>query len=367
MNRETMTWTIVFVIGVLLLLIRFATSGGLFGKAYVKAVPREYAQVAAPDDDENWIDVNDEESLDYDLTQIPPEERITWTSYEQTQPIKYDNAMAADPSQSDYQFSFMRTFGIWISAFFTLAIFSFLYKDNPFYKIAESVVVGVSAAYWMVVGFWSVIVPNLLGRLAPLMVKEWAMPGLKPEREWIYLIPLILGGILLWRLAPKGAWIARWPLAFIIGTTAGMRMIGFLHGDFIAQIRNSITSVYIKTTQLAADGTPLLDAAGVPVTGFDFWESLRSVIIIVGVLCCLVYFFFSFEHKGIVGKTAKVGIWFLMITFGAAFGFTVMGRIALLAIRLEFLFDDWLWLIDPAGKRVLDTVGMLWQVFPMLT
>jgi hypothetical protein len=28
-----------------------------------------------------------------------------------------------------------------------------------------------------------------------------------------------------------------------------------------------------------------------------------------------------------------------------------MGRIALLASRLEFLFDDWLWLIDPLGKR----------------
>jgi hypothetical protein len=52
-----------------------------------------------------------------------------------------------------------------------------------------------------------------------------------------------------------------------------------------------------------------------------------------------------------VGKTAKAGIWVLMITFGAAFGYTVMGRIALLAIRLEFLFDDWLWLIDPTDKR----------------
>ena len=63
-------------------------------------------------------------------------------------------------------------------------------------------------------------------------------------------------------------------------------------------------------------------------------------------------FFFSIEHKGIVGKTAKVGIWCLMITFGAAFGYTVMGRIALLAIRLEFLMDDWLWLIDPGLKRL---------------
>jgi len=46
-----------------------------------------------------------------------------------------------------------------------------------------------------------------------------------------------------------------------------------------------------------------------------------------------------------------------MITFGAAFGYTVMGRIALLAGRLEFLLNDWLWLIDPAGLRPPDWTG----------
>jgi hypothetical protein len=71
----------------------------------------------------------------------------------------------------------------------------------------------------------------------------------------------------------------------------------------------------------------------------------------VGVLSGLVYFFFSVEHKGVFGATARLGIWFLMITFGAGFGYTVMGRIALLAERLEFLFDDWLWIIDPLGRR----------------
>ena len=138
------------------------------------------------------------------------------------------------------------------------------------------------------------------------------------------------------RLSPSGAWISRWPLAFIIGTTAGMRLVGFLHADFLSQISNTIIPVWVT------------DSTG----KFDFWESLRSLIIVLGVLCGIVYFFFSIEHKGIVGKTAKVGIWYLMITFGAAFGYTVMGRIALLAIRLEFLMDDWLWLIDPGLKRL---------------
>ena len=95
---------------------------------------------------------------------------------------------------------------------------------------------------------------------------------------------------------------------------------------------------------------------------FEFWDSAKNVVVVIGVLAGLVYFFFSIEHKGVVGKTARLGIWFLMVTFGAAFGYTVMGRIALFAIRLEFLFDDWLWLIDPIQRRIPvdpDTLAML--------
>jgi hypothetical protein len=191
----------------------------------------------------------------------------------------------------------------------------------------------------MVVGFWDVIVPNLLGVLWPGWIQSWAQPGLTPVRvdEWYWtIIPLVLGIMLLWRLSPKGGWISRWPLAFIIGTTAGLRLIGFFQADFLSQIRNTILPL------MASDGTPA-EMIG---------QSIRNILLVLGILAGLVYFFFSFEHKGIVGKTAKVGIWVLMITFGAAFGYTVMGRIALLAIRLEFLFDDWLWLIDPTGRRL---------------
>jgi len=254
------------------------------------------------------------------------------------------NGQTAGATYNDFlageaEYSWTRSLGIWVAAFLTLCVFSFLYRDNPFCKFSEAVFVGVSAAYSMVVGFWMVMVPSLLAKIWPGWIKSWAVPGMSSVRDetwWLYLVPLILGVMLLWRLSPKGAWIARWPLAFIIGSTAGIRLVGFLQADFLSQIRNTIEPVIV------------MDAA---THQLQFWTSVQHLLLILCVLSSLVYFFFSVEQTGAVGKVSQLGIWVLMVTFGAAFGYTVMGRIALLAIRFEFLFDDWLWLIDPAGHR----------------
>jgi len=333
MKQNKLIWMSVLAIGILLLIVNSVSRGA--GSVYVRTNNIEMANVGT-EQTPKWVDTQSDAAYDYNMQGIEEDKRISWTVYESANPGEYAIAQQNDPDQTQYQFSFWRTVGVWVAALFTLFILSFLYKDNPFYKIAESVVVGVSAAYWMVVGFWQVIVPNLVGKLFPEFVRSWAMPGLDGHSEWIYIFPLILGVMLLMRLSPKGAWISRWPLAFIIGTTAGIRLLGFIHADFLSQIRNSIIPVLVFDLE----------------NGFLFWDSILNLILILGVLASLVYFFFSVEHKGLVGKTAKVGIWVLMVTFGAAFGYTVMGRIALLAIRLEFLFDDWLWIIDPTLRRL---------------
>jgi hypothetical protein len=240
--------------------------------------------------------------------------------------------VAARPDESGAVVSAPRTAGVWVAALLTLAIFSFLYKDNPAYRFAEAVMVGVSAAYFMVAGFWDGLVPKLF---IPLSRMQWGTAD-DVGRSVLTLTPLALGMMLLWRLLPRGGWIARWPLAFIVGTYAGIRLLSFLEADFVSQIRNTIVPLVVRTP----DGQ-----------GFDLWASVRNGLMLGGVLSCLAYFYFSMDHRGWYGRVARVGVWYLMITFGASFAFTVMGRIALLASRLEFLFDDWLWLIDPLGKR----------------
>lgn len=219
-------------------------------------------------------------------------------------------------------------FWIWVGAFFTLCILSFLYDDNPFYKFAEHVFVGVSAAYWMAVGFWTIIVPNLLGKLTPWLV-DGLIPGLAgAPSHYHYVIPLILGLLLVGRLwGPLGVY-SRWPLAFIVGTTAGLNFVQYLKSDFMSQIAGSVVPLIAMT-----DGQ------------FSAGQTLGNLVIFVGVVCGLIYFFFSKEHTGVFGFAGRVGIWILMISFGASFGFTVMGRIALLVGRMEYLFGDWLGMI----------------------
>ena len=237
----------------------------------------------------------------------------------------------------------------WLYVLMTLCIFSFLYKDNPFYKAAEHLFVGVSAGYVAVISFWQQVQPNLFGRLWPsridvddgsILTSIWyaiyeifnfittgfgvldrsIFPegGIKgfEEIRIIYMIPFILGIFMLLRLVPKLGWLARWAIAYIVGMAAGLRFYGFLNSNVLNQIKAS-----------AIDFTS------------DWGTIINGLIVFIGTLTGLIYFFYSTEHKGVVGRLSRIGIYFLMIKFGAAFGFAVMGRISLLIGQFNYLTD----------------------------
>ena len=229
-----------------------------------------------------------------------------------------------------------QSLGTWFAAFLTLSVLSFLYEDNPFYRFAESLFIGVSAAYWMVQGIWVYIVPEMLGKLLPTVVNEYLAEvpiEVSMFDTSIALIQLILGVLLLWRLAPKGTWVSRWPLALIVGWSAGTNLTRYLVSDFAKQV----SPVLI----------PLVEKSPTEFLGISWITTFSAIVSVFGVLSVLIYFFFSLEHKGVIGQISRVGIWILMITFGAAFGYTVMGRVALLVGRMEFLFVDWLKFFQP--------------------
>jgi len=216
------------------------------------------------------------------------------------------------------------TIGLWIGALLTLMIFSFLYKDNPFYKFAEHLFVGVSAAYWMVIGIWSTLMPNLVGRIAPDSLRGIINMPENARAEYHFLIPAVFGVLMLMRLVERVSWLSRWAMAFVIGFAAGTNFTRYLQSDFVGQVYNTMLPLIAMS-----DGKIAIGA------------TISAIILIVGVISALIYFFFSKEHSGSFGAISKLGIWFLMVTFGAAFGYTVMARISLLTGRMQYL-GEWL-------------------------
>jgi hypothetical protein len=175
--------------------------------------------------------------------------------------------------------------------------------------MCEAIFVGSSAGYWFITYFW-----DNLHRKFYLQVTDPVDPQYAP---WV---GFVLGILMLTRLIGKISWLSRWPLAFIIGATAGVYMMFYFVSNAMLQISASIRPIY----------------------GGDIASTIANLTIAVGTFCGLVYFFFSKEHKGTFGGAAKIGIWFLMITFGASFGYTVMSRMSLMLGRLDFMFSTWL-------------------------
>ena len=209
---------------------------------------------------------------------------------------------------------FWTVFGVWIGAFCTLAIWSFLYKDNPFYKFAEQIFVGISAAYWFIFTIYNVLIPNLFEKV----ITDFS-------GNWLLIIPGLLGVMMLMKIFPKYDWLGKYPIALMIGTTAGLSLVRFLETDVVNQTIATMINPLRASSTLVGVG---------------------QFILIIGVISGLVYFYFSKKHEGFTGGVAKVGIIFLMISFGAAFGYTAMARISLLIGRMQFLLGDWLGLLN---------------------
>jgi len=210
-----------------------------------------------------------------------------------------------------------------LAAFLTFSVFSFLYKDNPMYKFAEHLFVGVSAGYFVIILWHNGLVTNLYQRLADGHFYFLWLDSAK----WWYIFPAILGIMMFTRFSKKWSWVSRWPVAFYIGISTGLAIP--------LEMANRVNR------QLYAMMEPI-DWSGFWGNRFlDLSAGYSEVLIFVGTVTALIYFFFSKAHTGLFGGAAKVGIWTLMLGFGASFGFTVMARISLLINRIQFLDKNW--------------------------
>jgi len=191
--------------------------------------------------------------------------------------------------------------GIWVAAICTLAMFSFLWRENQVFRSFQHVYVGIAAGYG-IVQQWKAI--NNMA-LTPLG---------KGTYSWI--VPVVLGVLLFTRFFKPVAWLSRWSLAMLIGLGAALS-IKILETEFIRQAQASFLAL----------------------------NKLDNILLALGTAASLCYFFFTIKPSTALGTASRVGRYVLMVAFGAGFGNGVMGRVSLLISRMQFLFGEWIHLI----------------------
>jgi hypothetical protein len=187
---------------------------------------------------------------------------------------------------------------IWISATFTIAILSLMYKENPLYSAAEHIYVGLAAGHFVVMGYNNIV--NLAIR--PL-----------GKGKLVVVIPIVLGLLLYSRFFNALSWLSRYPMALLTGLGVGMTIRGSISAEFVSQV----------------------SAAMMPL------NSMNNFLMMLITISVLVFFLFvrTSTHPA-VKSISEFGRWAMMVAFGATFGGTVMGAMTLLSGRVQFLLSQ---------------------------
>jgi len=207
-----------------------------------------------------------------------------------------------------------------VAALLTLLVFSRLIGDNPAFRFAQYLFVGVSLGYAFVVVYHQVLRPNVAGLAASLD---------NPTLLGLRLAPFLLGLLLLARVTGRqsASWLANIPLALLFGVGAALAIGGALVGTLMPQMLDTVRP----------DGTDPLALIG-------------AALLLLGVVLTLCYFYFTAPRATPAGRllagAAAAGRWLLMIAFGFFFAGGVVTYLAALNGRLEFLVN---WLRAPLG------------------
>jgi hypothetical protein len=175
-----------------------------------------------------------------------------------------------------------------VAALSTMTL-SFIYRMSWFYKLITHITIGLATGVAVQQGWaqWiDLTIPRIQGG------------------EWVYILAIFLGLLFYTRFFARVYWVARIPIAFTYGVGIGLCFNQYARVQLLNQIGPTIWPIF------AAD----------PV------ETLYNIIIFIGVISVIFYFFFSVEHKGALAVPSKLGRYFLMATFGASLGYLAQGR-----------------------------------------
>jgi hypothetical protein len=218
---------------------------------------------------------------------------------------------------------------IWdlVGFFVTIMIFSYIVGDNPFFRLATYLFVGVAAGYVFLTLLEQVMWPRLI---QPLITGSL-----------LSVIPLILGLLLFTKLFPHFNRIGDIPMAYLVGAGASITIGGLVVGSLIPQVMATI-NLFDLNSPASKDVPPLL-------------QVMDGTIILIGSLTTLMYFYFmtrskpeqSTDRGPLIETMAKIGQIFIGITLGALFAGVYSAALTALIERVSFIWNFILPFVHP--------------------
>jgi hypothetical protein len=203
----------------------------------------------------------------------------------------------------------------------TLMVFSYLIGDNPLFRIAVYLFIGVSSGYAATVIVNYVLIP----RLSSLPVND-------VNQFVLGIIPLLFGATLLAKLSPRISWIGNFAMAVLVGVGAAVAIGGALLGTVMPQLGAAINTFDVRS---AGGG---LQAAS---------KLLQGVVMLGGTVFTLASFHFSAgratdgtpRRNPVLEGIAWVGRLFIAITLGVLFAGVYMSALTAMIERLSFVMN----------------------------
>jgi len=202
-----------------------------------------------------------------------------------------------------------------IGLLLTLLVFSYLIGDNPLFRTALYLFIGISSGYAAVVVWHAVLLPRLF---LPIL-------SMDPGQLLPVIVPLGLSVSLLAKLSPRISWLGSFAMALLVGVGAATALSGAVIGTLIPQTRAAMDALASPTVE----------------------RFVQGIFMLAGTALTLAYFQFSARRAadGTVRRNvifellASIGRVFIAITLGVFFGGVYTAALTAMIERLSSMIN----------------------------
>jgi hypothetical protein len=212
-----------------------------------------------------------------------------------------------------------------IGLILTLIVFSYLLKDNPLFRLAIYLFVGVSSGYAATVIVYDVLLPRL-------DVLQGLIATNEIDQLILAAIPLVLAVSLLAKLFPRMSRIGNFAMAVLVGVGAAAAVGGAVIGTLIPQ------------SQAAING---FDPGSAGDLGARMLRLVQGSVMLVVTVFTLASFHFSSARQPdgtpkpnrLIAGAAWVGRFFIAVTLGVLFAGVYVAALTAMIERWSFVIN----------------------------